>query len=298
METVEYNGWPDCVRLSNGDVELIVTRSVGPRIIRCGFIGERNLFAEIEGQQGGSGETDWMIRGGHRLWLAPEEKPKTYEPDNVPVEIEEIADGVRTLQPPGPLAHTAKTMEITLAPGANTAEVAHILTNRGEAPIELAPWALTVMAPGGRAIVPLPDKIPHTERVLPNQAWVLWAYTDLSDPRWTFGSRHLFFDHDAARGPNKIGIAHREGWAAYWLDGFTFVKRFERKHGEVYLDGGANFQTFANEKFLEVESLGPVVTLEPEQSIRHVERWSLHRDIPPVDSDAAADAHIRPIAAG
>ena len=74
MERAEFNGWQDNVRLANGEIELMVTTQVGPRVVRVGFIGERNLFAEIEGQQGGTGEEEWMIRGGHRFWIAPEEK--------------------------------------------------------------------------------------------------------------------------------------------------------------------------------------------------------------------------------
>ena len=48
MQKVEFNGW-DCVRLANRQVELIVTTEVGPRIIRFGFKGRKNLMAEIEG---------------------------------------------------------------------------------------------------------------------------------------------------------------------------------------------------------------------------------------------------------
>ena len=34
----------------------------------------------------------------------------------------------------------------------------HRLTNVGQKPTDLAPWALTVMAPGGVEIIPLPPK--------------------------------------------------------------------------------------------------------------------------------------------
>jgi len=69
IETVSYRGWKHNIRLTNGQVELIVTQDVGPRIVRFGFIGARNVFGELSEQMGGAGETQWMIRGGHRLWL-------------------------------------------------------------------------------------------------------------------------------------------------------------------------------------------------------------------------------------
>ena len=33
VEKTEYEGWPNCYRVSNGEVELIVTGDVGPRVI-------------------------------------------------------------------------------------------------------------------------------------------------------------------------------------------------------------------------------------------------------------------------
>ena len=51
-ERTQYGGWPNCYRLSNGTVELIATADVGPRIIRFGFTGGQNLFAEFPDQLG------------------------------------------------------------------------------------------------------------------------------------------------------------------------------------------------------------------------------------------------------
>jgi len=296
MEIVEFSGWKNNVRLANREVELIVTKDVGPRIIRFGFIGGKNLFAEVKGQQGGTGEDEWMIRGGHRFWIAPEEEPKTYELDNGPIEVEEIANGVRTIQPTGPLSGIRKTMEIFLADGTNDATVVHTLTNMGDKPVELAPWTLSVMAVNGMAVIPLPAKIPHTERLTHNQEWSLWGYTDLSDPRWTLGSRFVFLRQDTKCGPTKLGIAHREGWVAYLLDGYLFVKRFSRIEYSAYPDGGMNFETFSNEEFLELETLGPLVSLASGESVSHEEKWALYRNVPPCESESDVDAHITPLA--
>jgi hypothetical protein len=50
VEKTEYKGWPNCYRVSNGEIELIVTGDVGPRIIRFGFVGGQNLFKEFADQ--------------------------------------------------------------------------------------------------------------------------------------------------------------------------------------------------------------------------------------------------------
>jgi len=295
MEKVTFNGWDNCVRLTNGTVELIVTTAVGPRIARLGYIGERNLFAEFDGQQGGSGEAEWMIRGGHRFWIAPEVKPTTYELDNSPITVEAIPGGVRTRQPTGPLSGCAKTMEITLAADRNRVTILHTLTNKGDKPIRLAPWALSVMAPDGMEVIPRPAFIAHTDRVLHNQEWSLWGYTDFTDPRWTLGQRYLFFRQDRAKGPNKLGIAHREGWVGYLLGEFLFVKRFGFDDGATYPDGGVNFETFSNEDMLEIETLGGLVDLAPGASVSLTEDWDLHRGVEQVETEDDAERFVKPL---
>ena len=46
MEKVNYGGWPNCIKMTNGKMELIVTTDVGPRVIRLGFVGGQNLMYE------------------------------------------------------------------------------------------------------------------------------------------------------------------------------------------------------------------------------------------------------------
>jgi len=78
----------------------------------------------------------------------------------MPVEIRKLPGGIRAIQAPGALTHVQKTMDITLADNRNEVKVVHRLANKGSKLITLAPWALTVMAQRGVAIIPLPKKIP------------------------------------------------------------------------------------------------------------------------------------------
>ena len=69
----------------------------------------------------------------------------------------------------------------------------------------------------------------------------MWAYTDLSDPRWTLGAKHIRLRTDAARaGSAEIGAANKRGWAAYARNGDLFVKRYEWHEGATYPDHGVN----------------------------------------------------------
>ena len=157
IESAAYGGWNNNVRISNREVEAIVTGDVGPRVIRFAFKGQKNILAELPGQIGGRGEKKWMIRGGHRLWIAPEAKPRSYEPDNEPIRISVSAGRVTALQAPGPITGIQKRIELELDPDKNLLKLTHRLTNCGRKPFELSPWALTVMARRGTAIIPLPE---------------------------------------------------------------------------------------------------------------------------------------------
>src|SRR6266478_9787577 len=87
VEKIEYEGWRNSYRASNGEIELVVTGDVGPRVMRFGFVGGQNLFKEFADQLGGTREEKHQLRGGDRVWKAPEEPVATWAPDNVPVEI-------------------------------------------------------------------------------------------------------------------------------------------------------------------------------------------------------------------
>src|SRR5271157_6361702 len=188
MEIVDFGGWPNCSRLSNGEIELVATTDVGPRIIRLGFIGGQNLFKNYPAMLGRTRDPQWLIYGGHRLWHAPEVFPRTYTPDNEPVE--HLWDGatltLRNLDEPNGIE---KEMRLTLAPGSARVDVAHRLVNRNPWAIDLAAWALSVMAPGGRAVFPQEDFMPHPDALMPARPLVLWHFTDMSDPRWTWGRK-------------------------------------------------------------------------------------------------------------
>jgi hypothetical protein len=287
VQKVEYKGWPNCYRWSNGLVDLVVTTDVGPRIIRFSFIGEANEFKEYEEMLGQVGGDQWQIYGGHRLWHAPEAMPRTYCPDNGPVEIQVYADFIRLIQPVEATTGIQKEMDISLAVDRPHVRVVHRLRNCLLWPVEVAPWALSVMAPGGVAILPLPPRGRHEEHLLPTGALVLWAYTDMSDPRWAWGHRYIRLRQDPTRAtPQKIGVmAPADNWLAYWRDGHLFLKTFSVFPGVRYPDFGACAEVFTNAEMLELETLGPLTALLPGATVEHTEDWWLFRDVPFPEGD-------------
>jgi len=283
LESITHAGY-NCLRLSNGDVELVVPLDVGPRVLVYRLKGGPNVLKEWPDQLGRSGEARWVPRGGHRLWTSPEDLTRTYAPDNVPISHEETPGGVRLIQPPDARHGIQKEITLTLAPSGSRVTLDHRITNVGGSAATLAPWALTVMAPGGTEIIPLPPKRPHpgapenaggAAAYAPNQNLALWPFTDLSDPRWHFGGSFILLRQKPVAYPTKLGLMHAGGWVAYHVAGQLFVKRVPVEPGGTYPDRGCNLETFTNADMLEIETLGPLVELAAGQSVEHAEAWEL-----------------------
>ena len=288
IELLSYGGWPNCYRLTNGAVEIIVTSDVGPRIIRYGFAGGRNVFVEFPHQLGQSGESWWVMRGGHRIWAAPEVIPDTYALDNGPVSAA-VKDGqISLLQPVEP--ETGLQKELTVELTADGARVTHRILNAGEKTRQLAPWAVSQMAPGGIGIATFPPRGCHEECLQPTNPLVMWAYTNFADKRWLFTNRYLILKQDSAeQSPQKAGLFNPNTRAAYLLGDELFIKRSQAKPKVPYADFQSSFQIFVNGDFLELETLGPLVDLLPGFSATHVEDWSLHRG---VELDAVTEEEL------
>lgn len=278
MNKVEYGGWPNCLKLSNGEIELIATTDVGPRIIRFGFVGGQNIMKEFEDHMGQTGGDEWLSFGGHRLWHAPEADPRTYWPDNIPVDYCYEDDTLKLVQPVEGNTGIQKEMDIKLEPEENKATIIHRLINKNLWAVELAPWALTVMAQGGKAIFPQEEYRSHPEYLLPARPLVLWHYTDMQDPRWIWGTKYIQLkQYPDAETKQKMGIRNSFGWAAYNLNDDLFIKRYNCNLDADYPDFGCNTEAYTDADILEVETLGPVTNLQPDAVIEHVEHWTLHK---------------------
>ncbi len=304
IETIAYRGWKNNLRIDNGSAELIVTLEVGPRVLSYRLSGGANVFKEYADQMGGSGESDWKIRGGHRQWTGPEDHTRTYAFDNGPVAHREVDKGLVRFTPAPETAYgLQKELDIRLATSGSRVTVVHRYTNISTSPIDLAPWGISVMAPGGIEVIPLPAKQPHPSSpknarsaadYAANQLMAIWPYFDFQDPRWYFGSKFITLRQDPTLGPTKLGLAHKMGSVGYLNGGTLFVKWFEYRPGQIYPDDGVNLETFSNEDMLEIETLGPLIVLDPGHSVEHTERWGLFGGLGAVGNEAQIGATIAP----
>ena len=279
MEKISYGGWPNCIRLSNGQIELIATTDVGPRIMRFGFVGGQNLLNEYKDQVGKTGGDEWRIYGGHRLWHAPEHAVRTYSLDNSPIKHKWDGKTLTLTQDIEAETGIVKEIEVTLDSKTNHVKVLHRLINKNMWDIEAACWAMSVMAQGGRLILPQEPYRSHPEYLLPARPLVLWHYTDMKDPRWIWGKKYIQLRQDPdATTKQKVGLLNKLGWGAYYLNGQLFVKRYPYDSDATYPDMGCNTETFTNDEMLEFETLGPLAKIPADGGkVEYVEYWSLFK---------------------
>jgi hypothetical protein len=276
-----------------------MTTSIGPRVIRYGFLGGDNILGEVPELTTKTALGEWKPWGGHRLWIGPEGMPLSYSPDNGPIDARVDADQtVHLIQPVEPQTSIQKEMTVKLAPSGTAVTIGHRLVNKSLWRVELAPWALTIMNDGGAVILPQEPYKSHDEALLPVRSVTLWAYTDFSDPRWQHGSKYLRLKTDATRSASqKVGIANHQGWAGYLRHGVLFVKRVDWKDGATYPDGGVNVETYTAGKFVELETLGPMVSLESGLAATHEERWFLFKGVADAASDTDLERGLAPLIA-
>ena len=285
----------DGYRVSNGDAELVMLTSVGPRVIRYSFPGGQNFFVELDkkAEDGLTAGQEWKLYGGHRIWTGPELPSYTYAPDNEQTAVELGSNGLRAIQPTD-VAGIRRKIEVEMGDSGTGVRVVHRLTNESRWPLEFAPWALSMMTTGGAGIVTFPRRGTHPEILPPTHPLVMWAFTNFSDPRWSLLEKYLVLRQDPNRSdPEKAGLFNPKTRAGYLLNNELFVKRYDADPSKKYSDMGVSFEIFTNGSFLELETLGPLEMIQPGQTVTHVETWSLHKNVSVSEwTDAELDAKV------
>ncbi len=275
MKTIKYLGL-DCVPLADKNISILVTQSVGPRIISLRFNNCDNLFAELpefglDCPDGGI----YHFYGGHRFWHAPEEFPQTYLPDDKPIDIRPIKNGLLATQLAEDSTGLQKSLEISLSGEKSQIIIKHILTNCSSRGIKKTAWAITQLKPGGIAILPFSQEKTNLQ---PNRTFTIWPYTDMTTKHVRWGNHYILVTAKMQK-PFKVGFPNPRGWMGYWLNGTLFVKRSNFDLLATYCDLGSSSECYCNDQFLELETLAPITEISPGDSITHIENWKLYENI-------------------
>jgi len=290
----DYYGRPTR-RLENAHCWVEVLAQGGPRVVRFGLSGGENLFAETPSASWDGGHGTYELLGGHRFWFAPESDDCSVPdatgltPSAIPGSTSPALRLIGAVEAPTGLR---KTVEVRLDPDSSAMSIHHVLTNEGSRTLEIAPWPITQLRLGGVAVAPLPPGDEEPSR-RPNQLVVLWPYASGTDERIQIGDHRLTVSARPDR-PMKVGCLSSTGTVGYLRDGLLVVLRFDPARGSIHSDLGCNLEIYCDDRTIELESLGPLATLNPGDSVIHDERWEI-RAVGDLDV-AGADALLRELA--
>ena len=259
-----------------GPYSLAAATSYGPRLVSLRHQDGPELLAQlgheilIEHPDSGT----YRFHGGHRLWLSPEVPAITYASDDHPCVV---ASNTEDITITGPIDAAGFVKELSVSLDGERLVIDHRVANAGAQPISVALWGITQFRLGGMALIPFRGPSPGPSPGADFQAdrsLVLWPYTNLVDPRLSWRERAAVIE--AVPGPRlKIGSGPSPERLGYLIDRQLFTKEIVPAGNETYPDRGAVAQVFVEDSFCELESVGPIVSLEPRASASHREIWQV-----------------------
>lgn len=277
-EIREHSNFGKSLFADNGTIQVGIPLEYGLRIGHFSLCGGENMFFEQPKDMVELATADgWRVRGGHRLWLAPEGK-HDYYPDNDPISYEILENGIRIEQKEDPWLHVKKS--ITLTFGSDNGEDKHCLTvlhrivNTGTEKFRMSVWPITSNAPGGIEHIPLKrydGGASHRHR------FSTWFYTNLGDARAKYTQDEITLTYMPVEEKYKLGVGHPLGRAWYEKDGVTFVLNFPVEEDKEYPDGNVSYETYLSKYTVEMESLSPLTEVLPGESVEHKEVWELRK---------------------
>lgn len=281
---VEYENFGKCLSISNENLKLLVTVDLGPRIIYFGLNDgknvlfndiDRNYIEDLEVIKNYYGEEKIRYRyGGHKMLTLPEIMPDSFYPDNNPLTYSITPNGAVFFQEEQEKNDISISLEILLNDSSNDVMIIHTLKNTGKIEQEIGISASSDMNPNGTLIIP--QNKSFKSEFLPNRSFAFWPYSKTNDKRLYLGNDFITIKHDKTNNDKfKFGLNNYSNWAAYINDDNIFIKNYVHNKNAKYPDFNSSFEVFVDENLLEIKSLSPIYTLEPQNTIKHVENWSL-----------------------
>ena len=257
--------------MTDGKTEVGVALDYGIRVVHLSCAGMENLYyAQPADLSDGFGTPDtWKLRGGHRMWLAPEGE-HSYYPDDDPVSYRTLPDGVIVEQKEDPWQKLVKTLQITFQPD-GAIRLDHSFRNVGDSPITGASWGVNTFAGYGTATVGFSGE----GGFVPTRTVSLWGATNLHDSRIHFTQNSITANHAPSPDYFKIGVYSREGKAVFQNKGQQLTLTYAAPPMDTLPDGGCNFELYMGDKFMELEVLGTRREILPGEEACHTEYLKL-----------------------
>lgn len=248
------------------DVRVEIDAATGARVTAL-RLGGRNLLSEPAADAGNFGSTFWPSPQSAWGW------PPLPEIDHGPyrAELEPAAITMRSAISPALGVLVEKRFAADAARGAVIFDFA--IHNRGEAPLQLAAWQISRVAPGGLSLFPTGGgdhpPCPPSNLAVREAMGVTW----------------YAYDAAAVTDHQKLFADGREGWLAHVDGDAVLVKTFAIVPRAAQAPGEAQIEIYANPSltYVEIEAQGPYETIAPGAALSWRVVWLVRRlpaDVP------------------
>jgi hypothetical protein len=268
------------LRLGWDDVSFEVDAATGGRVTGL-YLGGRNLLTGPEVDAGNYGSTFWTSPQSSWGW------PPVPEIDHGPYAATVEADGfgMRSAVSAALGVDVEKRFAADSGRGAIVLDVR--VRNRGAAPVALAPWQISRVAPGGLTFFPSGDGIFPPSNLAVREAGALTFYP---------------YDATAVTDHQKLYADGREGWLAHVDGDALFVKMFEAVPRARQAPGEAQIEIYANpaHTYVELEVQGAFETVAPGNALDWRVTWLVRRRPATVAATVGNEAlveHVRALVA-
>lgn len=272
IERVTFGGRDDCLCLSNGKVQAIVSPSIG-RIISFGFVGGENLLWN-NAEAAKSGE--YANHGGDKVWTAPQSQwnwPPDPALDGRPFTVThnhrdtiEITSGVSDK------FHVSVRRRIRMRSGASGLEIENELNYTGSTVAQIGAWEVCQVNAPERLRIPYPASSPKpTFRDYP---------TMRLKPGMVTVEPHAIVVKWTGESGSKMGCASPLGRIVADFPHARFTISTPYVSGATYPDQGSSVQVFqspAPTKYVEMELCAPLHRFSRPGSQKMRVEWKLER---------------------
>lgn len=265
IKLVDYAGWKNCILMTNGIFEAVITTEIGPRILRYGEVGGANVLYIDEFTAGQTEAPVWRAYGGRRFdYNLNEELILTAENSTTDYEIGD--DRVTFRLPIDEQTSISKEIIIRMCRRGGL-EIKQTLINNGTEIVNISAVAATRLQPGGLCV---------TSWTKGNKVKSLFKGEEVDTRRIKEGKELLFVQQDEVSRENfEFGLLPQEQWCAYFNHGNMFIITCPAIEGELeYVDNVNVAVRGLGDKF-EIETRSPIYTLGSGEKMTHTEVFNI-----------------------
>ena len=279
IQRVTYHGWSNAIRLTSEQAEAVIVPEIG-RVMSFRLRDGENVFWEdrsLDGRSGDASGKEWINFGGDKSWPAPEADwskvtgRKHWMPptafDALPVTAS-ITNGAVVLISSVDPHYGIRTVRRVVLSGSELSVATTYERVSGE-PLKVSVWVITQFKEPVVACVPV-----RSDSIFTN------GYYTFDQKPWP-QLRRAGSLIEITRDPKTAHKMGSDARALAWV-GVKEICAITPwpSGGEEYPDKGASAEIYTNpdpKKYVELETLGPLMLLKAGEKISHGQHYSLHR---------------------